>query len=261
MALIPGELHVEKLDGMIAVVEIRRPPNNFFDVPLIRAIAGVYAELDQDPECRAIVLCSEGKHFCAGADFRSSANGANTDPENPGRHLYDEAVRLWESTTPVVAAVQGAAVGGGVGLALSADFRVMADDARFSMNFARLGSHQGFALSETSSPRSVVRRLSNCCSSAGPCTPRRHRRSAYPIGSLRPRRSGPKRSSSRARSLTRPPLSVSAIRRTLRGDLVTRVAAALALEKREQDLLRGTADRNEGIRASLEHREPRFIGA
>ena len=53
----------------VAIVEIRRPPNNFFDFNLIRQIADTYELLDNDDACRAIVLCSKGKHFCAGADF------------------------------------------------------------------------------------------------------------------------------------------------------------------------------------------------
>ena len=55
--------------GHVAVVEIHRPPNNFFDTALIKGIADAYERLDDDVECRAIVLCAEGKHFCAGADL------------------------------------------------------------------------------------------------------------------------------------------------------------------------------------------------
>ena len=63
------DLTVEIGDDFVAVVEIHRPPNNYFDVGLVNDLVGVYRELDADPRCRAIVLCSEGKHFCAGADF------------------------------------------------------------------------------------------------------------------------------------------------------------------------------------------------
>ena len=90
-------------------------------------------------DCRAIVLCSEGRHFCAGADF---SGGGRTGPSD-GPHLYDVAVRLFAQPLPVVAAVQGAAIGGGLGLAMSADFRVAAPEARFAANFARLGFHHG----------------------------------------------------------------------------------------------------------------------
>ena len=57
----------------MAEVEIHRPPDNFFDVKLIRSLAEAYAALDADPSCRAILLCAEGKHFCAGADFSAQS--------------------------------------------------------------------------------------------------------------------------------------------------------------------------------------------
>jgi enoyl-CoA hydratase/carnithine racemase len=57
------------LDEYIATVEIHRPPNNFFDVPLIHALAEAVLGLDEDPACRVVVLCAEGKNFCAGADL------------------------------------------------------------------------------------------------------------------------------------------------------------------------------------------------
>src|SRR5207253_6312277 len=109
------------------------------------AIADAYATLDADPACRAVVLCSEGKHFCAGANFGAAAGNAAEEP----RSLYEQALRLFRSQTPVVAAVQGAAVGGGLGLALSADFRVVASDTRLWANFAQLGFHHGFGLTIT----------------------------------------------------------------------------------------------------------------
>lgn len=53
----------------VAVVEIRRGPNNYFDLPLIRALGDLFDELAAGVDARAIVLCSEGRNFCAGADF------------------------------------------------------------------------------------------------------------------------------------------------------------------------------------------------
>ena len=65
-----GDISVS-VGAHVATVEIHRPPNNFFDFWLMRALADVYESLDDDPECRAIVLCSEGKHFCAGANLQA----------------------------------------------------------------------------------------------------------------------------------------------------------------------------------------------
>src|SRR5438132_10239805 len=145
-------------DGFVATVEMRRPPHNFFDSELIGEIGEAFERLDADPQCRAIVLAAEGRSFCAGADFsRRMETGtvAEGSRSGAGRHLYKEAIRLFRTRKPVIAAVQGAAVGGGLGLALVADFRVTCEEARFSANFNRLGLLPGFGLAATL-PRLVV---------------------------------------------------------------------------------------------------------
>src|ERR1700733_3385578 len=140
-----GDVTVTLGDDFVAFVELHRPPDNYFDLTLIRSLADAYQALDADPRCRAIVLCAEGKHFCAGASLGSDDNGLHGGPGA----LYREAIRLFEAGKPVVAAVHGAAIGGGLGLACSADFRVGCPEARFAANFARLGFHHGFGLSVT----------------------------------------------------------------------------------------------------------------
>src|SRR6266699_2056784 len=102
-----GDVTVSVGDDLVAAVEIRRPPNNFFDVSLVRSLVEAFEGLDGRGDCRAIVLCSEGKHFCAGADFAPST--ARAVGEGGAGSLYREAARLFDTTTPVVAAVQGAA--------------------------------------------------------------------------------------------------------------------------------------------------------
>jgi 2-(1,2-epoxy-1,2-dihydrophenyl)acetyl-CoA isomerase len=70
------EVRVARGDDHVAVVEIRRPPNNFFDAALITGLADVIQELAEDGDTRAVVLCSEGRHFCAGANFAREGEGA-----------------------------------------------------------------------------------------------------------------------------------------------------------------------------------------
>ena len=147
-----GDLHVS-LDNNIAEAEIRRPPNNFFDLDLIDGLVSAFRDLDKEDSCRAIVLCAEGKNFCAGAQFHNDGTRGGeitaTNSDGSPRHLYDAAFDLFSCKTPVIAAVQGAAVGGGLGVACFADFRVAAHEARFTANFARLGFHHGFGLTVT----------------------------------------------------------------------------------------------------------------
>jgi 2-(1,2-epoxy-1,2-dihydrophenyl)acetyl-CoA isomerase len=244
----------------VAEVEIHRPPNNFFDVALIRSLADAYADLDKETGCRAIVLCAEGKHFCAGADFNRESD-AEIIPEEGAASLYQEAVRLFRSEVPVVAAVQGAAVGGGLGLACSADFRVGAPEARWAANFARLGFHQGFGLSATL-PGIVGQQKALELLYTG----RRVRgEEALEIGlcdRLVPL--GEVRSAARALAgeiAASAPLAVRSIRRTMRGHLADEVARVTDREDAEQIRLRSTADFAEGTRASFERREPDFTGA
>ena len=151
-------------DGFVATIEIQRPPHNFFDYALIRQIADAMEAIDADPGLRCAVLCAQGKSFCAGANFSSDGSSANqssgVNPTDRTNHLYFEAVRLFAARTPIVGAIQGAAIGGGLGLALVPDFRVAAPEARFAANFTRLGFHPGFGLTHTlPSPG----RAATCC--------------------------------------------------------------------------------------------------
>src|SRR6516225_4972269 len=134
------------IDNHVAQVEIHRPPHNYFDVQLIRDLASAFNDLDADPACRALVLAAEGKSFCAGANFSNRNPTGATDPSQGGNPLYAEGVRLFSCKKPVVAAIQGPAIGGGLGLALVADFRVVSREARFAANFVKIGIHPGFGL-------------------------------------------------------------------------------------------------------------------
>ncbi|MEM7408755.1 MAG: enoyl-CoA hydratase/isomerase family protein [Myxococcota bacterium] len=252
-----GDVHVSLGDDAVALAEIRRPPNNFFDRPLIAALADAFEALDAEAGCRAIVLASEGRHFCAGADFSGRTGPVEDDT---GRHLYDEAVRLFATRTPVVAAIQGAAVGGGLGLALMPDFRVACAEARFSANFARLGFHHGFGLSVTLprlvGPQAAAELLYTGLRVKGD--------EAFDIG-LCDRLVDQSDVRPEALALAHEialsaPLAIASIRETLRGDLAAAIRVATDREKAEQDRLQKTEDFREGTRAMAERRTPDFRG-
>jgi enoyl-CoA hydratase/carnithine racemase len=253
-----GDVTVGLGDDLVAEVEIHRPPNNFFDARLIRNLADAYEHLQAGP-CRAIVLCSEGKHFCAGADFHGESD-AEALPEAGAADLYHEAVRLFRAELPVVAAIQGAAIGGGLGVACSADFRVAADEARFAANFSRLGFHQGFGLSVTLPAIVGNQRAIELLYTGRRITGEE----AHRIG-LADRLVALAEVRSAARTLAgeiaaAAPLAVRSIRRTMRGHLADEVAQVTRHEDSEQSKLRSTADFAEGTQASLERREPVFEG-
>jgi 2-(1,2-epoxy-1,2-dihydrophenyl)acetyl-CoA isomerase len=246
------EVSIRPAGEHVALVEFSRPPHNFFDDRLIAGIADAYEQLGSDGNSRAIVLCSEGKNFCAGANF-GGPNPAEGD-------LYEHAVRLFAAELPVVAAIQGAAVGGGLGVALSADFRVATPDSRFSANFARLGIHHGFGVTVTL-PLVVGHQRALELLYTGARVRGEH---AHAIG-LCDRLVDSDRLREEAVALAQEialssPLAVRAIRRTMRGDLAERVRAATAHEDAEQAKLWPTEDFREGVAAAAERRIPRFSG-
>ncbi len=252
-----GDTRATLVGDFVATLEIRRPPNNFFDITLIGAICDAVEALDADPRCRAIVLCSEGKHFCAGANFGNDDQGLE---DGRGRHLYDEAVRFFSTGTPIVAAVQGAAVGGGLGLALAADFRVASAESRFSANFARLGFHHGFGLTVTL-PGVVGQQRALELLYVGRRVPGEE---ALALG-LCDRLVASERIRDEAIALateiaTSGPLAIASIRKTMRGDLPARIRAATDREKAEQNRLELTEDFKEGVAAMAERRKPNFSG-
>jgi 2-(1,2-epoxy-1,2-dihydrophenyl)acetyl-CoA isomerase len=250
-----GDVTVSTGDDHVAVVEIHRPPNNFFDVELIRSLAAAYEAVDGRPECRVILLCSEGRHFCAGVDFTTPPSSVVATAA-----LYEEAVRLFRTETPVVAAVQGAAIGGGLGLACSADFRVACPEARFSANFARLGFHHGFGLSVTL-PDIVGRQHALALLFSGRRVPGDEAARMGLCDQLVDAADVRSEAHAMAADIAvSAPLAVRSIRTTMRGDLADRVAAAMAREAEEQDRLRHTSDWSEGIRAAAERRTPCFEG-
>ena len=250
-----SEVTVAVDDAHVATVEIHRPPENYFDAALIKELADAYEAIDADASCRAIVLCSEGKHFCAGANL-----GGASSPTDQPRALYREALRLFAAATPVVAAIQGAAVGGGLGLALVADFRVASPGSRFSANFARLGFHHGFGLSVTL-PALAGQQAALDLLLTGRRVPGEEALSLglcdrlVEAGALRP-----KAHALAVELAQSAPLAVRSIRATLRTGLLELVEAALEREASEQDRLRGTEDFREGVSASIERRQPSFEG-
>jgi len=250
-------------DGYVATVEMRRPPHNFFDSELVAEIGEAFEHLDADSGCRAIVFAAEGKSFCAGADFSKrleTGTVSEAGRSGAGRHLYKEATRLFRARKPIIAAVQGAAVGGGLGLALIADFRVTCQEARFSANFNRLGFHPGFGLTVTL-PRLVVAQQAALMFYTGRRIPGDE---AVRIGLadlLVPL--AEVRSAAQALALEiaqSAPLAVLSTRETVRRGLCDEIEAATERELVEQDWLRRTEDFKEGVKAMSERRLPDFQG-
>jgi enoyl-CoA hydratase/carnithine racemase len=250
------------LDGHVATLELRRPPHNFFDIALIEALADAMETLDEDPACRAFVMAADGKSFCAGANLGGlSDSGAQEHGKSPGGHLYARAVRLFRIQKPILAAIHGPAIGGGLGLAMVADYRVTCAEGRFSANFTRLGFHPGFGLSVT-----LPRQIGPSRALEMFLTSRRVKGEGavaigladelVPLDQVRPRAQAIAREMAASA-----PLAVLATRATLRSGLADAVKEATDHELAIQDSLRQTNDFKEGVAAMAERRTPRFEGS
>jgi len=254
-----GDVSV-KLDKHVATVVIDRPPNNHVSVELMRDLADALVDLDEVNDCRAVVLASAGRVFCGGADLTapSGIGGQGMEGINP---LYVEAVRLFSNKKPIVAAVQGAAVGAGLGLALVADFRVCAPEARFAANFVKLGFHPGFGLSHTL-PRLVGVQRASTLMLTGMRLPGKEAVEwglADQLARLEVVREAAQHFA--AEIAENAPLAVQSTRATLRAGLAEAVRAMTDHEFEEQSRLRKTADYREGVRAVSERRPGKFVGA
>jgi len=250
-----ADLSVTVGDDHVAIIEFDRAPENYIDVGLASAIADAIESLEHDLDCRVIILRSTGKHFCAGARLSPDADDLPGDDGNP---LYDQVARMFGGSVPIIAVVQGAAIGAGLGLALAADFRVACPEARFGATFARLGFHQGFGITATL-PRVVGEQRAIEMLYTGR---RVDGDEAFAIG-LCDRLVGHDELCAAALELAgeiaaSAPLAVRAIRRTMRGGLADEVVAATGLEHAAQQILRRTADYKEGVRAVAERRPPVF---
>jgi len=256
------DIGVTKGANFVGQIEIQRPPHNFFDMALIQQIATAMEEFDKEDGVRAVVLCAQGKSFCAGANFNdpNRQESVSTVGGSPTNHLYQEAVRLLRTKKPIIAAVHGAAIGGGLGVACAADFRVTCPEARFAANFTRLGFHPGFGLTVLLTElvgknqaellfytgRRIGGEEATRIGLANVCVPQDQvRAEATKLA---------------AEIAEAAPLAIVSTRQTMRGTLADRVKAATDHELKEQTWLRSTEDFKEGVKATNERRVANWKG-
>ena len=253
---VANEIGIES-HGHVTVIELRRPPHNHIDIGLVSQLADALERLDDDTSCRVLVLAAQGKSFCAGGNF-TKEGGAFVKGKFPTS--YEESIRLFRTRKPIVAAVQGAAIGGGLGLALSADFRVTCREAKFAANFARLGLNPGFGLGITL-PELIGRNRAELLLYTGR---RIDGEEALAIGLanvLAPQDKVRETAITLAAEIAEcAPLAVESARATMRAGLADRLQAAAQSVMAEQRRLRETEDFLEGVKAASERRLPIFKG-
>ena len=252
-----------EVHGNGGVVIMDRPPHNFLNFRQIHDIADALEEMQNDMSIRCAVLAADGRSFCAGADFAGDGVGGGDDEVVGGDAtlaLYQGSGRLFDVTLPIVGAIQGPAVGGGLGLAMVPDIRITCPDARFSANFASLGIHQGFGMSVTLPQLLGPSRAAQVLYSA-----KRYKgEEAVAIGladECVPNEQVRERALEVATEIAaNAPLALRAIKSTLRLGLGDRVREITQREAQLQAQLSASDDAKEGIAAVGERRAGNFKG-
>ena len=143
MSLPPASLSIVQRRPGVAQVTMSRPQVfNAFDEAMIAALDAAFVQLGEDDSVRVIVLAGEGKHFSAGADLQWMQRASTASREwnlDDARRFAAMLARIDTCPKPTVARIQGAALGGGVGLACACDVAIAADGATFAVSEARFG--------------------------------------------------------------------------------------------------------------------------
>ena len=141
-------IEIAKTDDGVMTVILNDPDRyNALTPALIDGLADAFASIRRDRTVRVVVLTANGRGFCAGADMsgtggvpdRSRGRGPVGFVHEMQEHLMDVVLAIHETPQPVIAALHGAVVGGGLALALTCDMRVATDDAFFASHFIRVG--------------------------------------------------------------------------------------------------------------------------
>jgi enoyl-CoA hydratase len=139
MSLVRSEI----ADGVATVTLADPDRRNALTLPMVTEIADLFDDLEGDPSVGAVVVTGEPPAFCAGADLSHLSSSADGSAETGLRAIYEGFLRIGRSPLPTIAAVNGAAVGAGMNLALVCDVRLAGARARFDTRFMQLGLHPG----------------------------------------------------------------------------------------------------------------------
>ncbi len=151
---------VEMPSPFVAVVTLARPPVNAMGREIREAMLRVFDRLEDRADIRAIVLTAQGRIFCAGADIKEKATlSGEGDYVRANRLTRDSFYCIVDSTKPVIAAVNGAALGAGFVMAACCDMILAADTAVFGMPEIDVGQGGGASLLQRILPPSKVRRM------------------------------------------------------------------------------------------------------
>jgi enoyl-CoA hydratase len=260
---MPGTVRLEVTDG-VAILTLNQPEKrNPMSEEMGEELAAALRDVEGRAAVRVLVLAGAGESFCAGGDL--ALIEANTRREVEARRqvmraYYDRYLSLLRLPIPTVAAVHGHAVGGGLALALACDLRYAAEDAKLSVNFARLGLHPGMA-STLTLPRAIGAARALELFYTGRVVSGREAEALGLVNRAVPRGEVMATALDTARTIAQgAPLVVRMVKRAVYQGLESAVAAAVEYEAFCQAITFGSADLQEGLAAARERRPPRFEG-
>ena len=248
-------------DGTIGRITLDRPDNrNSMTPELLDAFAVASEQARRDRAVRCLIVTGTGSCFSAGADFKATLQRSQGAPHERSYAMYEPFLSLLDIEVPIIGALNGHAVGGGIGLALLCDVRIGAEDAKYGANFVRLGLAPGLAISYLL-PRLIgAARASELLLSARLVGGREAAAlgilsRAVPAGEVLPE------ALALAREIaSNAPLAVRATKAAIRRGLELSVREAARAEAYAQAETVATDDAREGIAALLGKRVPVFTG-
>lgn len=256
-------LSAEMPDKHVLLVTLNRPEaRNAMNTQMGRDLRAVFRPLVFEPgELRCIVLTGAGdKAFCAGGDLKE--RNAMTDEEWRAQHaIFEDAVyAVMECPVPVIAAVNGAAYGGGCEMALACDFIYAATDARFALTEVSLGIMPG-AGGTQNLPRAVgARRAKELILAAEAFTAEQAFEWGMVNALCEPEALRPEALRSASKIAANAPISVRQAKASIHFGLQSDLRTGLSYEIQAYNRMVGTEDRLEGVRAFNEKRRPKFQG-
>jgi enoyl-CoA hydratase/carnithine racemase len=259
-----GEAVRYERDGFVGLITLDREANrNSMTPELLDAFAAASAAARADGEARCVIVTGTGAYFSAGADFKSNVQRGATHqlPHERSFAMYEPFLSLLEIEVPVVAAVNGHAVGGGLGLALLCDVRIAARGAKLGANFCRLGLAPGLGISYVL-PRVVgASRAAELMFTGRLLSGEEAAAMGLASEALDAVEVLPRAREIAGAIAASAPLAVRATKRAIYQGLGWEVRAAAWREAFAQAETLQTADFAEGVAALLEKRDPRFRGA
>lgn len=245
----------------IFIARFNRPDAaNALNIPLSLNIKDFFTSIRNDKAARAVILTGEGKHFCAGADLKER-KGMNQTQWNEQHHAFEEALQaVVKCGIPVIAAVNGAAMGGGLELALASDFIYAADNARFALTEVTLGIMPGMGGTQTL-PRAVGMKRAKELIYTGRVFLADEALEWGMVNKVVSAKKLLENAIEIAQIIAaNAPLSIKACKESINQGIKMSLPDALQYELSHYATLLDTKDRHEGINAFNEKRKPSFTG-